>query len=85
MVDFHNGNVRSSRFSPYNYHQTKDKTNPKYHISNSWNNLPFVVKASQPDDFLEDLSFVISTHVMISHAQLINVGSVVTTKYLAMQ
>ena len=55
MVDFHNGNVRSSRFSPYNYYQTKDKTNPKYHISNSWNNLPFVVKASQPDDFLDDL------------------------------
>ena len=55
MVDFHNENVRSSRFSPFNYHQIKDKTNPRYHISNSWNNLPFLVKASQPDDFLEDL------------------------------
>ena len=55
MVDFHNENVRCSRFSPFNYHQIKDKTNPRYHISNSWNNLPFLVKASQPDDFLDDL------------------------------
>ena len=55
MVDFHNEIVRSSRFSPFNYHQIKDKTNPRYHICNSWNNLPFMVKASQPDDFLEDL------------------------------
>ena len=55
MVDFHNENVRSSRFSPFNYHQFKDKTNPRYHIVNSWNNLPFLLKASQPDDFLEDL------------------------------
>ena len=55
MVDFHDENVRSSRFSPFNYHQIKDTTNPRYHISNSWNNLPFMMKASQPDDFLEDL------------------------------
>merc|ERR1712105_345885 len=55
MVDFHNEIVRSSRFSPFNYHQIKDKTNPRYHICNSWNNLPFMVKASQPDDFLDDL------------------------------
>ena len=55
MVDFHDENVRPSRFSPFNYHLVKDKTNPRYHISNSWNNLPFLVKASQPDDFLEDL------------------------------
>ena len=55
MVDFHNEIVRSSRFSPFNYHQIKDKTNPRYHICNSWNNLPFMVKASQPDYFLDDL------------------------------
>ena len=55
MVDFHDENVRPSRFSPFNYHLVKDKTNPRYHISNSWNNLPFLVKASQPDEFLEDL------------------------------
>ena len=55
MVDFHDGNVRPSRFSPYNYHLIKDKTNPRYHISHSWNSLPFLIKAAQPDDFLEDL------------------------------
>merc|ERR1712018_71846 len=33
----------------------QDKTNPRYHICNSWNNLPFMVKASQPDYFLDDL------------------------------
>ena len=55
MVDFHDENVRLSRFSPFNYNLVKDKTNPRYHISNSWNNIPFLVIASQSDDFLEDL------------------------------
>ena len=48
-------NCRSSRFSIFNYSQIKDKTTPKYHIIKSWNNLPFELKSSQPDDFLEDL------------------------------
>ena len=55
MVDFNDQDVRQSRFSPFNYHQIRDRTNPRYHIVNSWNNLPFLLKASQPDDFLEDL------------------------------
>ena len=55
MVDFNDQDVRQSRFSPFNYHQLRDRTNPRYHIVNSWNNLPFLLKASQPDDFLEDL------------------------------
>ena len=55
MVDFNDEDVRQSRFSPFNYHQMRDRTNPRYHIVKSWNNLPFLLKASQPDDFLEDL------------------------------
>ena len=55
MVDFNDQDVRQSRFSPFNYHQIRDRTNPRYHIVNSRNNLPFLLKASQPDDFLDDL------------------------------
>ena len=61
MVDFHNDNVRSTRFAPFNYHQVKDKTSPRYHITSSWNDLPFLVKAAQPDDFLEDLKSYFNT------------------------
>ena len=42
MVDFHDENYRPSSFSPFNYHLVKGKTNPRYHISNSWKNLPFL-------------------------------------------
>ena len=55
MVDTNDYNVRSSRFSSYNYCLISDKTSPKYLISKSWNSLPFDVKSEQPDHFLEKL------------------------------
>merc|ERR1712018_551219 len=42
MVDFNDQDVRQSRFSPFNYHQIRDRTKPRYHRVNSWNNLPFL-------------------------------------------
>ena len=54
-VDLDEENIRSTRFSMFNLKQVNDKTSPKYHVIQSWNNLPFKVKSSQPDDFLEDL------------------------------
>ena len=54
-VNIDEENIRSTRFSMFNLKQVNDKTSPKYHIIQSWNNLPFEVKSSQPDDFLEDL------------------------------
>ena len=55
LVDPDDDSIRSSRFSMFNHNQVKDKTSPKYHIIKSWNNLPFEVKSSQPDNFLDDL------------------------------
>ena len=55
MVSLDDDSIRSSRFSMFNYSQVNDKATPKYHIIKSWNNLPFEVKSSQPDDFLEML------------------------------
>ena len=54
-VDLDEENIRSTRFSMFNFNQVNDKTTPKYHVIKSWNNLPFEIKSSQPDDFLEDL------------------------------
>ena len=54
-VDLDDEDNRSTRFSMFNLKQINDKTTPKYHVIKSWNNLPFEVKSSQPDDFLEDL------------------------------
>ena len=55
MDNFNDEDVRQSRFSPFNCHQMRDRTNTRYHIVNSWNDLPCLLKASQPDDFIEDL------------------------------
>ena len=55
LVDPDDENNRSSRFSMFNFKQVNDKTTPKYHVIKSWNNLPFAVKSSQPDDFLDSL------------------------------
>ena len=55
LVSLDDDSIRSSRFSMFNYSQVNDKATPKYHIIKSWNNLPFEVKSSQPDNFLNDL------------------------------
>ena len=55
QVNLDDENCRSSRFSIFNYRQISDKTTPKYHIIKSWNDLPFELKSSQPDDFLDNL------------------------------
>ena len=54
-------NFRSSRFSMFNFSQGQDKTNPKYQIIKTWNNLPFEVKSAQPDDFLDQLKLHFKT------------------------
>ena len=54
-------NFRSSRFSMFNFSQGQDKTNPKYQIIKTWNNLPFEVKSAQPDDFLNQLKLHFKT------------------------
>ena len=55
MVNTEDENIRTSRFSAFNYCLINDSTNPKYHIASSWNSLPFDVKSAQPDNFLSDL------------------------------
>ena len=55
MIDVTDDGVRNLRFSNFNYCLDKDKTNPKYFISKSWNSLPYKLKSEQPDDFLEEL------------------------------
>ena len=55
QVNLDDENCRSSRFSLFNYIQISDKTTPKYHIIKSWNDLPFELKSSQPDDFRDNL------------------------------
>ena len=55
LVSLDDDSIRSSRFSIFNYKQVNDKATPKYHVIKSWNNLPFEVKSSQPDDFLDSL------------------------------
>ena len=54
-VDVTDENVRNLRFSNFNYCLDPDKTSQKYSITKSWNNLPFELKSTQPDDFLEEL------------------------------
>ena len=61
MVNTNDDNVRSSRFSSFNYCVNSDKTSPKHLISRSWNNLPFAVKSEQPDYFLENLRSYFNT------------------------
>merc|ERR1712105_141661 len=48
-------NVRNLRFCNFSYCLDPDKTSQKYSITKSWNNLPFDLKSTQPDDFLEEL------------------------------
>ena len=62
MVSLNDDDNRSTRFSMFNLKQINDKTTPKYHIIRSWNNLPFEVKSSQPDDFLEELKLYFNTY-----------------------
>ena len=54
-VDVTDENVRNLRFCNFNYCLDPDKTSQKYSITKSWNNLPFDLKSTQPDDFLEEL------------------------------
>ena len=54
-VDVTDENVRNLRFCNFNYRLDPDKSSQKYSITKSWNNLPFDLKSTQPDDFLEEL------------------------------
>ena len=55
IVDNNDENIRTSRFTSFNYCQTTDQSSPKYHIVKSWNSLPFDLKSTQPDHFLSTL------------------------------
>ena len=48
-------NSRNLRFSHFNYCLDTDLTSPKYSICKSWNSLPFEIKSTQPDEFLDTL------------------------------
>merc|ERR1712074_416929 len=54
-IDVADENVRNLRFSNFNYCLDPDKTNQKYSITKSWNNLPFDLKSTEPDYFLGEL------------------------------
>ena len=46
---------RNLRFSNFNYCLDTDVSSPKYSICKSWNSLPFEIKSTQPDEFLDTL------------------------------
>ena len=52
IVNTNDDNTRASRFSFYDFTLIIDKSNPKYHISKSWNSLPFNLKSQEPQLFL---------------------------------
>ena len=55
MVDTNDENFRSLRLSNFNYCLDTDVSSPKYAICKSWNSLPFDIKSTQPDEFLDTL------------------------------
>ena len=61
MVNTNDENIRLSRFSSFNFYLPNDKLGPKYQIVKSWNSLPFDIKSSQPDDFLDALKQFFNT------------------------
>ena len=54
-VDTNDGNFRNLRFCNFNYCLDTDVSSPKYSICKSWNSLPFEIKSTQPDEFLDTL------------------------------
>ena len=55
MVDTNDENFRNLRLSNFNYCLDTDVSSPKYSICKSWNSLPFEIKSTQPDEFLDTL------------------------------
>ena len=52
IVENSDKNMRTSRFSSFNYCQATDLSSPKYHIVKSWKSSSFNLKATKPDSFL---------------------------------
>ena len=55
VVNNNDQNIRTSRFSFFNYCQTTDQSSTRYHIVKSWKSLPFDLKSTEPKNFLNAL------------------------------